>query len=236
MQKYLLAPDVQMCLAGDAAIFLDLSQDEYFGLSGTQAQALRKAVIGWPDNDDVGQSDARDTVDHDELARALIARGLLTIDQSVGKRPTRISLPTGDRPLVVKSLEPRPPIRATDVLAFIHACLVAKFLLRFGSLSRTARRLQRRKSRWGARPPGGDIRQLTLVFKWIRPFVYSSSGKCLFDSLVLVEFLAKYGVFPAWVIGVRGKPFAAHAWVQDDIHLLNADPSYIGRYTPILAV
>jgi hypothetical protein len=39
-----------------------------------------------------------------------------------------------------------------------------------------------------------------------------------------------------WVIGVRAKPWGAHAWVQHDKLLLDANPEHVCEYTPILTI
>jgi hypothetical protein len=79
------------------------------------------------------------------------------------------------------------------------------------------------------------VRKMTIIFKSVRPFVYTRHGKCLFDSLTLTYFLSSYGVCPTLVFGVRVNPFQAHAWVQHGSYTLNTTPEYSRRFTPILA-
>jgi hypothetical protein len=52
-----------------------------------------------------------------------------------------------------------------------------------------------------------EARLLTTVHFTLQP-------ACLRNSLTLLEFLAKYDVYPRCVFGVKRDPFAAHAWVQ----------------------
>ncbi|HVZ34530.1 MAG TPA: lasso peptide biosynthesis B2 protein, partial [Polyangiaceae bacterium] len=59
---------------------------------------------------------------------------------------------------------------------------------------------------------------------------------CLFDSLVLAEFLRRRGVRATLVIGISTVPFAAHACVQFGDLVLNDTVEKVQGYTPILAV
>ena len=70
----------------------------------------------------------------------------------------------------------------------------------------------------------------------LRPFFFTAHDKCLHDSLTLIRFLARRGMFPAWVIGVRTRPFAAHSWVQSASLVLNDVHEHVRTYTPILVV
>jgi hypothetical protein len=70
----------------------------------------------------------------------------------------------------------------------------------------------------------------------LRPHTFAARDRCLFHSLALVNFLARHAVFPTWVIGVRARPWGAHAWVQHDKLLLDANPEQVCEFASILAV
>jgi hypothetical protein len=100
--------------------------------------------------------------------------------------------------------------------------------------------LRRRKAvritRIGPLEDAGRIAALTQGFFRTRAFVYSSREKCLYDSLVLLEFLAHFKLFPTLVIGVTTFPFRAHCWLQYGSLVLT---DYVERtrvFTPILVV
>ena len=63
-----------------------------------------------------------------------------------------------------------------------------------------------------------------------------SPGKCLHDSLALLEFLARHGIFPDWVFGVRARPFVAHCWVQYEDMVFNDTVEHVTGYIPIMVV
>lgn len=74
------------------------------------------------------------------------------------------------------------------------------------------------------------------IFLQLRPIFYKARDHCLFDSLMLIDFLASANKFPRLVIGVRSNPFIAHAWVQADDCLLN-DHFFTATHTkPILSI
>jgi hypothetical protein len=53
---------------------------------------------------------------------------------------------------------------------------------------------------------------------------------------MLIEFLAKFEIFPWWVIAVRTRPFAAHSWVVHDGLLLNESLAAAEEFFPLLAI
>ena len=131
-----------------------------------------------------------------------------------------------------------PPRRLADTAAFLKAVVQATIVLRWGSLERAVRRVKTRR----ARLQGSQLfdikrtRELVSVFTDLRPLLFTSREACLFESLVLLEFLACYGIFPRWIFGVRARPFAAHCWVQQGDVVLNDTLGHLARYTPIMMV
>jgi hypothetical protein len=79
-------------------------------------------------------------------------------------------------------------------------------------------------------------RQLVESFIRFRVFAFSSRNECLFDSLALLEFLARYDIHPDWIFGVQTRPFAAHCWVQSDDVVFNDTVENVSVYTPIMVV
>ena len=95
-----------------------------------------------------------------------------------------------------------------------------------------------RKTRNAGRGGPSDFeraRSLVSVFDRLRWF-YPRSYLCLFDSLALIHFLARFRVFPDWVFGVIADPFEAHCWVQAGGVVLNDTVERVSRLTPIMYV
>jgi hypothetical protein len=60
--------------------------------------------------------------------------------------------------------------------------------------------------------------------------------KCLPDTLVLRDWLARAGLGPALVFGVRMDPFGAHCWLQSGSLVLNDAVDRIAAFTPVLVL
>ena len=131
----------------------------------------------------------------------------------------------------------RPRVKLSHAVAVGRAWLTARIVRRRLSMQRLVERVQERKARAAHR--SWDVhqaRELVTAFLWLRPIFYSSREACLLDSLVLLELLARHGLFPTWVYGVKLAPFAAHCWIQQGEVVLNDTPEHTGSYIPILCV
>lgn len=236
LPKLWLPRHVYLGVTPEGAILLDLKRDKYFGLGGTHVPALAHVVHGWP----LAEA-ARDVAPEQGIAIAdqLERQGLLTRDATVGKPATPVDL--GNIAMVRVGPEPdsRHPISLNHVVAFVAACASAAWALWRGPLEQVIERAWRRKQHGDRAAQGCDLqqlRELTMIFGHLRTFAYARKDRCLFNALALINFLAWYGLFPTWVIGVRARPFAAHSWVQHGELVLDASPDYIFEYTPLLAV
>jgi hypothetical protein len=226
-----------VCALADAAVLLDLRADRYHGLTRQQSAELSLVVHGWP----VVPSEASmqaDIVRAEVLAQNLARQGLLTRDNALGKRAGAVVLPRVEEQLHIWEGADWSVIRAASVCAFALAWASATLQLRLCQLARIVARVERRKAARLTDDPFdlNRTRALLQAFRALRPWLYTTLDRCLLDSLVLIEFLALYGQFPTWVIGVRTGPFAAHSWVQHDRYVLNGAPTFVRAFTPILAI
>ena len=64
----------------------------------------------------------------------------------------------------------------------------------------------------------------------------SAADRCLPRSIALKLRLAKLRHRTHLVIGVKDRPFGAHAWVQHGDIVLNDSLEEVRRYTPILII
>jgi hypothetical protein len=104
---------------------------------------------------------------------------------------------------------------------------------------RVIRRVRTRNARVGSIATQLDTaRAAKLVegFARYRVFLFSSKNECLYDSLALLEYLARYGIYADWVFGVQTRPFAAHCWVQHGDIVFNDTVEHVSGYTPIMVV
>jgi hypothetical protein len=238
-----LPNDVYLCVTQGHAVFLDLKRDKY------------SAVI-FPPSDDAATHAASSSVtpsSSDDLAARLFAQrgallnaGLLTTDARDGRPIAAAAIEGIDAHLF--GLDDQRAFGLTGPAAeglgigfaelwdFFAASRKASRDLKTKHISAVVTAVRRRKERAGA--PATDLeklRRLTAIFRRLRPW-YPRKYLCLYDSLALVEFLARRRVYPLWVFAVQAQPFGAHCWVQNERLLLNEGTEYAGQFTPIMAI
>jgi hypothetical protein len=225
--NFYLARDTYFSYRGNAAILMHVSKDKYHFLDESAARLLS----------DLSNAKYSETLQsHPDLAD-LVTKGVLVTDSSKGKqiKATEYSSPTETfcRPIG----EPPVRITVTDALNFIWAAATADTQLRFRSTDQIVARIERRKRRplVSHTPDLQSARKLTAKFKLLRP-IYPVDFLCLFDSLALLQFLARYCLFPSWVFAVRLEPFTAHCWVEQAGILFNETIDKAASYTPVMIV
>lgn len=236
---YLIPNHIYLCQTREGILFLNLRNEKYVGVSGAELQCLRALVPGWP----IGASQG----DEPELperavqaARKLRDAGLLTTDPRSGRAAHPPQVDDGASSLLQHI--PDSPSRGTltHLVRLAYAAITVAGILKFRSLEGAVRRLRRRKVASSAHidtaVEATGIATLTRNFFRLRPFIYSSQDKCLYDCLVLLEFLAYFELFPTLVIGVATFPFRAHCWLQYGPLVLTDYLENIRVYTPILVV
>jgi hypothetical protein len=239
MARYALADHVFVCLNGEHLVLLDLKEDRYWALEAAQTAGLGALVDGWP----VAAPDEAPIADPvspeaDGAIEVLKGRGLLTEGIPPGKAATPIAAIRPMRELVSESETSAGP-RSGSWLKFFTASAFAKLALRTWPFERVIQRVRRRKELEGPRAGPLDAeraRKLVEAFARYRVFLFSSKDECLYDSLALLEFLARYGIYPDWVFAVQTRPFAAHCWVQHGDIVFNDTVEHVSGYTPIMVV
>lgn len=228
MADLFLPHHVHFCYRGDAVVFLDLARDDYTFVGAEGAAALRclsslEASLSTPER--------RAAVNE------MLDGGLLTTDRNAGREiaPTNIALAA--QPLLDDEALPERRVSAGHLWNFFAASTVAHARLKWGQLHRTIAHVQHRKAH---RPGATTIdlehtRELVAIFNRLRA-LFPRRYLCLYDSLALIEFLARYAMFPSWIFGVRLEPWAAHCWVQDAGYIFNEEVEEAAGYTPVMAV
>ena len=239
MARYALAEHVFVCLNGEHLVLLDLKEDRYWALEAAQTVGLDALVDGWPvksaDSTPSAEPPSPETLAAVEVLRG---RGLLTDGMPPGKdaTPVAATIPAGE---LVSESEPSAGHPLGNWLAFFAASGLAKIALRTWPFERVIRRVRRRKARVGSKAmqlDTGRARKLVEGFARYRVFLFSSKNECLYDSLALLEYLARYGIYADWVFGVQTRPFAAHCWVQHGDIVFNDTVEHVSGYTPIMVV
>jgi hypothetical protein len=239
MQQYWIPSHVRVCPLLASTILLDLKRNRYFGIGTNETRALSTLALNWDQANGSAATVERLAPDAAILmADALVEAGLLSRDAPAER--TAFSGPPPDLSGVLTSagheLSRGTSLRLAHIASFIAALAWTRRALRSRSLYSIACEVCDRKA--AASGDFDECRAVELVgiFRRLRPHTFAARDRCLFHSLALVRFMARHDVFPTWVIGVRAKPWGAHAWVQQGKLLLDASPEHVCEYTPILTV
>lgn len=115
---------------------------------------------------------------------------------------------------------------------FWHSCVWASRAVASKRLDRAVEHIRGLRRRKGAHAlPAAFV----PAFEAMRPW-FPRRMVCLFDSLALMSFLSRHSARGDLVFGVRGMPFSAHCWVEDEGAPLNDEPAYCASFRPILRV
>jgi len=234
--RYRLAPHVRGCQVDGQVILLDLRRCQYLGIPGANALALTQVVLDWPMR--MAEPPGVPTTDEASAGRciaALLRRDLLLPATTPAHRVKSAdeateSLDSGTAPSA-------PGWQQLPRLC--RAAMGAAWWLNRLSLADIATQVEAMRRRGPAAPRPSDPTELTTAvaaYTRLRPLLFTAHDRCLHDSLSLIRFLAMQKLPADWVIGVRTRPFAAHAWVQHGNLVLNDAHENVRAYTPILVV
>jgi hypothetical protein len=238
-EQLYLSNDVYVCVTEGHGVFLDLKRDKYSAVifPGPYEAAPEEAPNSQPAS--LAQKLA---AQKDDLVQA----GLLTTDPASG-RPIDGAPIEGveghifgldDQRAFGLTGEAAAGLKITlgEMWDFFIASWKASRDLKHKHIAKIVEKVRQRKARSGAQAPDIEkVRRLTAVYRRLRPW-YPRKYLCLYDSLALVEFMARRKVHPLWVFAVQAQPFGAHCWVQTERLLLNEGSEYAGLFTPIMAI
>lgn len=245
MARYLLAPHSYACETGGYGVFLDLKNDKYTAVAPEDLRTIRATVEGWtasptaitqpaaqkPENATSASQDG-------DVIQTLLKEGLLTADASNGKPAT---LPLLEQPTTSLWEFPRPwpQFGRRDLWNFISAWAATTVRLRALPIRYVVNRWRKAEIQQRRQSASFEInkaRLLTAIHFVLQPAFYSAKDACLRNSLTMLDFLAKYDVYPQCVFGVKMEPFAAHAWIQHGPVVLTDPIEHVKTFTPIMVV
>ncbi len=240
MGRYWLADHVFVCVNDDYIVVLDLKQDRYWALEASATAPLSGLVPGWPvrplDAPVAGSSDPEQA---QQVAESLMEQGILRDSEAGGKDATPVRATPPARELLSADEYKSASVGLGTISNLISAAVSARIALRLGPFQKAVQKVKERKRKAGDRATNLDLdraQRLVEQFFRLRVFLFTSRSECLFDSLALLNFLGRYGIYPDWVFGVQARPFAAHCWVQLHDIVFNDTVEHVSGYTPIMAV
>ncbi len=239
--RYFLAPHAYASIHSNELFILDLKKDKYISIDLQSCVGLPEVIAGWPLApapvfDVAADIDAPLPQDAMSTLAALVERGLVVQNEMAAARDERIEALAVEREWGGDLSAPR--IGLSDVSSFAKACALAKVRLRLHSLEYLVRRSLERNRAF--RIATCDIGREEAVWEvigkhaYLRPWFYSATDMCVFECLVLLEFLAQFHFSIDWVFGVRADPFAAHCWLQFGNCVVNDTIENVSRFSPIM--
>lgn len=237
--QYWIPDGIHLCQTPDGLVFLDQNTNRYSGLDLASSAAIASRINGLSTHYERPQSpDDSATM---EIASVLERQGLLRRNRQGAHSFSPIQLPEIDIDRSIDSLYQSPPIRWHHIANFVVAwsgiklrlavCRKSGHLRILTERSRLARSRDRRTNPDTLAAAGN----LFCIFQTLRAVVSGTHDQCLPMALALRQFLWAYGIRPTLVIGVRSRPFLAHAWIQVETLALDIAPDSVDPLIPIFA-
>ena len=241
LMDYAVANHIYTCATEAGVVVLDSRRGKYSIVPGDRARSLEEVVRGWPVLPPAEAASENQTAASSTLLNSLVRGGIVMPMTDPRLRVcTRTAVSVAQEALLdALAARERPKIRWRHVVTFSLSVTYAIAMLKsrpFEALLHNLRRRKERDASAHAKHSIADIRECVRSFSWLRPLAYAESEACLFDSVVLTDFLIRQGILAEFLIGVRIRPFVAHSWVQIQGFALNDLPEYLAAYTPILSV
>lgn len=228
-RQFFLKNGTYSCAIGETRIVLDTVQDKYFFFAGHQATWFAE-LVGTCEPGSIS-SDAI------TFGERLCDRGILTNRSDAGHAMSESSTP---RTLENLPVIDKAPIRLRDIFTFAAGFAHLRRLQdpKQRNLRHILAAVQSWKQAARRRPTiaNCDVPALVHTFHALSPWFFSVHDACFFRSVLLIHFLARYGVEADWTFAVRVSPFRAHCWVTFCGVLLNDDPDSAVSFQPILTV
>lgn len=243
MRKYYIPDHVHFAIEGDRTIFLDLRKDQYSLLMGEQARIFCALVTRTPHSsrrivlEDRSISDDHSIALQNALVTDLLESGVLSLQTSASteliSQPPQFPQDNLLDPLEASDTE----ISLRYLWTFLVSCMIAKWRLSRTSIETTVRTVRRRKLLRESNDcfDMNKARQLVSIYNRFRPLL-PHDYLCLFDSLSLIEFLARYNCYPNWIFAVHLEPWGAHCWVQHGTTAFNEDVDWARTFLQVMSI
>jgi len=224
---YRLCDEVSYCRVDDYLVFLDIRHDRYFRLSSS----LEHAFLAHADG--MGASG----VDTNRLMDNEILTGL----PPGGDRTTNVSIADPLSSAIEQSIAIK-ELRPSQILEAAIITLSTRWRLRTKELREVLGSMRDYRDRYATRIASTkgastrqDLAETSAIFQRARRYVPIDTS-CLLDSVAMVRFLARKGLYSRLILGVACDPFSAHCWVQAGDFVLNDTVGNAKLHTPIRVI
>lgn len=196
-----LAPGISFVEKDGERVFLDLERDRYFALGEAADSAFTALTHGKPDR-----------LQNIRLQKLVEDRILVDLPYGDNPRPCR-------QPAVnASALDAPTPARASPFHVLLASCAIAnaKRRLRSRSLAWNVGRLEHLKTSTAPdvrQPRAGEREAIAAAFRAAGRMI-ATLDECLALSLAMARHCLSRGLDAQFSIGVKLRPFEAHAWVS----------------------
>lgn len=225
--RYQLRDQLSFCRVDDKLVFLDVQNDRYFRLPAVSERAFSLYIDG-----------AEST---EAQIRHLVHQGILVETHNAARSDPEPTIHCPRRSAVEKASI----TQQFDAAAYFEVfALVAstRWRLRRKQLVDILGELvaNRQRKATSSGQVGSDLEEENLinaaqVFRSARLYVPMETS-CLLDSISMVKFLTRRGLFANIVFAITLDPFSAHCWVQSRDLALNETITDANALTPIRMV
>ena len=219
----MLSPAISFCDAGGRHVFLDLVRDRYFCLTADVDQSFKRLVT----------KQALSYDDHVHLDGLRARRILIPADH--GSSPRACVAPKVTKRALLD--EVLPMVSRAQILRAGAALAKARFDLRWRTLHGLLSNLATVKLRTSCAGEV-DLRCLTEIASAFHGLesVIAPLDQCLSLSLATARRALARNMMVTLVLGIKLRPFQAHAWVQAGNVLVSDRLAAITPFTPILVI
>lgn len=244
LDRYFIPEHVYFTLEGDTVVFMDLKADQYSMVVGPKTLAFNSLLSRTRDVVDRVISLDASALDADppfrrDMILELLGNGLLTRCSVRASRPMPAHIPLPDTNLVEFCYDSDPEtITARELCTFFVSAAVATWRITYQRIEAIVRSVEERNQHSRKCQKTFDLthaRRLVRIYNKLRAFV-PRDYLCLYDSILLLEFLARNNCYPSWIFAVKLEPWAAHCWVQSGTVAFNQDSDDARAYLPIMVV
>lgn len=224
---YSLREEVSYCRVDDYLIFLDLRRDRYFRLPRPLEESFLAYVNGNeclpPDIDRLVNSeiltDAPRALDV-ENTESIEDASSSAIEQAPAARAPTLSEVLETTTITLSTIWRLKTITLKNVLDSINDYRNQRAVPITAGFDSSIRR---------------HLIEASSAFRRARLYVPINTS-CLLDSLAIIKFLARKGLFARLVFGVACDPFSAHCWAQVGNLVLNDTVGNTQLHTPIRVI
>lgn len=215
-----LAPGISFCSVEGTRIFLDRKRDRYFSFGPATDAAF----------DTLGTRNR--TPEQKSRLQLLVESGIL-VDTQFGEAPR----PCRTAPVTSSPLDDDPQLPATKRAVLVSAVAIrkARVLLKLRGFDHACQAIAALDPGRRHAIPIGAGEQAKIAGRFAAAARLAGAfERCLPISLAMARFcrLREYDV--QFVIGVKTRPFQAHAWVSTDGVVLSDGTATTSQFTPIL--